>query len=173
MRLTTLGKGENKTDIPGAAASAPGGRRRQRSCLAHAALGWHRDRDFHLQKGNCRHQRRTRDDCWIRGQRAERRRHLLSFFFFFFFRWGISHVCPTHTPDRQPGENRSSAVLQKKPMWLADWIVEVNCWAVWRRIGAAWHSFFLTDESKTRSNQMQNYVDWSLQAERGDLLRER
>lgn len=53
-----------------------------------------------------------------------------SIFFFFFFGGGISHVCPTHTPDRQPGENRSSAVLQKKKkklMWLTDLIVEVNC----------------------------------------------
>lgn len=63
-----------------------------------------------------------------------------SIFFFFFFGGGISHVCPTHTPDRQPGENRSSAVLQKKKkklMWLTDLIVEVNCWALWRRICAA------------------------------------
>lgn len=58
-------------------------------------------------EGNWHHQRRTRDYCWIWGQRAERRQYTHRLFFF----WVISHVCPTHTPDKERGENGSSAVF--------------------------------------------------------------
>ncbi len=55
-------------------------------------------------EGNWHHQRRTRDYCWIQGQRAERRQHT-------HLLWGKSHVCPTHKTDKERGENRSSTVF--------------------------------------------------------------
>lgn len=55
-------------------------------------------------EGTWHHQRWTRDYCWIQGQCAERRQHTHLF-------WGISHVSPTHTPDKERGENRNSAVF--------------------------------------------------------------
>lgn len=54
-------------------------------------------------EGNWHHRRRTRDYCWNQGQCAERRQRAHLF-------WGISHLCPTHTPDKERSENRSSAV---------------------------------------------------------------
>lgn len=66
---------------------------------------------FHFQKGNWRHQRRTRDHCWIRGQRAERRQHLL---FFFFWRRNITRLSHTYTWQAAGWEQEQCCLAKKK-----------------------------------------------------------
>lgn len=63
-----------------------------------------------------------------------------SIFFFFLFFWrNITRLSHTYTWQAAGWEQEQCCLAKKKKklMWLTDLIVEVKCWALWRRICAA------------------------------------